>query len=255
VLVLLGSWNLASNVAAPFLTIYLIQQLGYGLTTVTGLWVLSQLSNVLTIYLWGRLSDRLSNKAVLSVALPAYFACLLSLVFIDSAAGPNVKLAGLALMHVVMGMAAGGIGLAAGNLGLKFAPQDQATSYLAMTGLVSAVVGGMAPILAGAIAQWVAQSELSMLVRWTSPSRHTEVSLLSFAHWEFLFALSAILGLYVMHALSRIDEGDQVSEHRVMQEFAIEALRTVNHLSSVGGVLGGLFPFQRLAERRRRPRA
>lgn len=40
-LVLLGAWNLASNVAAPFLTVYLIQQLGYGLSSVTGLWVLS----------------------------------------------------------------------------------------------------------------------------------------------------------------------------------------------------------------------
>ena len=69
-LILLGAWNLASNVAAPFLTVYLMQQLGYGLSVVTGLWVLSQLANVLTIYLWGRLSDRLSNKAILSVAFP-----------------------------------------------------------------------------------------------------------------------------------------------------------------------------------------
>jgi hypothetical protein len=40
----------------------------------------------------------------------------------------------------------------------------------------------------------------------------------------------------------------------VIQEFALEALRTVNHLSSIGGVLGSLFPFQRLNERRRRAR-
>ena len=255
VLVLLAAWNLASNVAAPFLTVYLIQQLGYGLTTVTSLWVLSQLANVLTIYLWGRLSDRLSNKAVLSVALPAYFACLLSLVFIDATTTASTsRLVALAVMHFVMGAATGGIGLAAGNLGLKFAPQGQATAYLAMTGLVSAIVGGVAPIVAGMFAQGVAQSELSVVMRWTSPDRRAELAVLSFAHWEFLFAISCVLGLYVMHALSRIDEGDQISEHRVMQEFALEALRTVNHLSSIGGVLGDLFPFQRLAERRRRVR-
>jgi len=254
VLVLLAAWNLASNVAAPFLTVYLIQQLGYGLTTVTSLWVLSQLANVVTIYLWGRLSDRLSNKAVLSVALPAYFACLLSLVFIDATTTSTSRLVALAVMHFVMGAATGGIGLAAGNLGLKFAPQGQATAYLAMTGLVSAIVGGVAPIVAGLFAQGVAQSELSVVMRWTSPDRRAELAVLSFAHWEFLFAISCVLGLYVMHALSRIDEGDQISEHRVMQEFALEALRTVNHLSSIGGVLGDLFPFQRLAERRRRVR-
>jgi hypothetical protein len=92
-------------------------------------------------------------------------------------------------------------------------------------------------------------------MRWVSPERTAEVSVLSFTHYEFLFALSAAIGLYVMHALSRIREGAEVSERLVMQEFALEAMRTVNQLSSVGGVLGSLVPFQRLTERRMRRRA
>jgi MFS family permease len=43
--------------------------------------VASQVANALTMYLWGRLSDRLSNKAILAVALPAYFGCLVALLF------------------------------------------------------------------------------------------------------------------------------------------------------------------------------
>jgi len=253
-LVLIAAWNLASNMAAPFLTVYLIQQMGYGLSTVTRLWVLSQLANVLTIYLWGRLSDRLSNKGVLSVVFPVYFACILSLVFIGGATNSSLQLASLGAMHVAMGAAAGGIGLGMGNLGLKLAPQGQGTPYLAMTGLVTAVAGGVAPLIAGVLAQQLQASELSVLVRWVSPSHHGELAVFDFAHWEFLFALSGVLGLYVLHALSRVDEGKEVSERRVIQEFALEALRTVNHLSSIGGVLGSLFPFQRLAERRKRSR-
>lgn len=57
-----------------------------------------------------------------------------------------------------------------------------------------------------------------------------------------------------MHAVSRIEEGSEVSERRVIQEIGLEALRTVNHLSSIGGVLGSLFPFGRLSDRRRRAR-
>jgi EamA domain-containing membrane protein RarD len=45
-----------------------MQQLGYGLSTVTGLWVASQLANAFTLFLWGNVPDRLSNKAVLRVA-------------------------------------------------------------------------------------------------------------------------------------------------------------------------------------------
>src|SRR5690242_14781260 len=39
VIVFMASWNFASNLAAPFLTVYLLQQLGYGLGTVTTLWI------------------------------------------------------------------------------------------------------------------------------------------------------------------------------------------------------------------------
>lgn len=250
-LVLLAAWNLASNIAAPFLTVYLLRQLGYGLATVTGLWVTSQFANAVALYLWGRLSDRLSNKAILAVALPAYFAGTLGLVFAAAVASDRVQLALLGLLHVVMGGASGGIALATGNIGLKLAPQGRGTAYLAVIGLVSALAGGAAPLIGGAIAQALAQSELSLIVRWMSPARSEDMVVFGFAHWEFLFALSALLGLYVMHALSRVREGAEISERVVMQELALEALRTVNHLSSIGGVIGGVFSFARVSQWRR----
>ena len=212
--------------------------------------VTSQVANALTLYLWGRLSDRLSNKAILAVALPVYFVCTLGLVFTDIRDHALLKLGLLYVLHVAMGAATGGIGLATGNLGLKLAPQGEGTAYLAVIGLVSALCGGVAPLVAGWIADWFETRELSMVVRWVSPARTGEVSVFAFAHWEFLFAISALLGLYVMHALSRIREGDEISERRVIQEFGIEALRTVNHLSSIGGLLGLVFPFTRVRERR-----
>ncbi|HEU4460287.1 MAG TPA: MFS transporter [Methylibium sp.] len=254
VLVFLGAWNLASNIAAPFFTVYLIRQLGYGLSTVTALWVTGQVANALTLYLWGRLSDRLSNKAVLAVALPVYFACVLALVFASALDHAAARLVLLVVLHALMGAASGGIGLASGNLGLKLAPRGQATAYLATIGLVSATLGGLAPLLGGALAEWFQATRLALVVRWESPVRETDITMLAFAHWEFLFALSAALGLYAIHALSRVTEGAAISERLVIQELALEALRAVNQLSTIGGALGGLFPFQRLAERRRAPR-
>ena len=250
-LLLLGGWNLASNMASPFLTVYLMRQLGLGLSTVTTLWVASQLANATTLFMWGRVSDRLSNKAILSVALPLYFACTFGLVFADAGGLQGLQLPLLYALHIAMGAAGGGIALACGNLGMKLAPRSEGTAYLAAVGLVSAVFGGAAPVLAGAIAQAVSQSQLSILVRWTSSTTSGEVSVLAFAHWEFLFALSALLGLYVMHTLSRIQEGDEVSERVVVQELALEAVRTVNHVSSLGGLIGNVFSFERTSERRR----
>lgn len=250
-LVFLGAWTIAANLAAPFLTVYLMEQRGYVLATVTSLWVASQFANALTVYWWGRLSDRLSNKAVLAVVLPVHFGCMLALVFVDAIADSRAQMAALYAIHFVLGIATGGIGLATGNLGLKLAPHGQGTPYLAAIGLVAAVAGGVAPVAAGALAEWFKASELSAVVRWVSQSNEAEMTIFSFAHWEFLFAISALAGLYVMHALSRIDEGREISERQVIQQFALEAWRSVNNLSSLGGSLGSLFPFERLSERRK----
>jgi MFS family permease len=249
-LVMLGAWNFASNFAAPFLTVYLIQQLGYGLGTVTQLWVINQVFNAFTLYAWGRVSDRLSNKAILSVALPAFFACTVALVLARAGAPYGMQLVILALVHAAMGVVGGGIGLATGNLGIKMAPAGEGTSYLAAVGLVSSAAGGLAPLIAGAIGEWLQSSEFALVLRWVGSTTTRELSVLRFEHYEFLFAVAGLLGLYVMHALSRIREGDEVSERRVVQELLLEAQQTVGQLSSIGGLLSSVFSFDRLSERR-----
>jgi MFS family permease len=255
VIVFMASWNVASNIAAPFITVYLLKQMGYALGTVTTMWITSQVANALTMYLWGRLSDRLSNKAILAVALPAYFGCLVALPFTAVPAVHALTLPLIYLIHLIMGAAAGGIGLATGNLGLKLAPQGQGTAYLANVSLVGSLSGGLAALLGGALADWFSARELALHLNWTSPGRSDQLTVLQFQHWEFLFAISFALGLYVLHALSRINEGREISERVVIQQFAAEAVRTLDQLSPIEGLRAVLlFPFGRLSERRRQPR-
>jgi hypothetical protein len=64
----LGPWNFAVNLAAPFFTVYMLKRLGLGLSVVIALTVLSQTVNSGFIRIWGRFSDRYSNKSVLSVS-------------------------------------------------------------------------------------------------------------------------------------------------------------------------------------------
>lgn len=238
VIVFMASWNLASNLAAPFITVYLLRQLGFALGTVTTLWIAGQVATALTLYLWGRLSDRLSNKAVLRVALPAYFACLGALPFTALPEVHWLTLPLLYLLHLVMGAAAGGITLAAGNLGLKLAPQGRATAYLAAVGLAGSLAAGLAALAGGALAGWFQQ-----------------VRLLQIHHWEFLFALSFLLGFYALHRLARIREGEEHSERVVVQQFVLEAFRSIDQLSPIDGLRTViLFPFGRLRDRRLKPR-
>ena len=255
VIVFMGSWNFASNLAAPFLTVYLLQQLGYGLGTVTTLWISSQVANALTMYLWGRLSDRLTNKAILAVAVPAYLGCLVAFPFSAIPEVHALTLPLLYLIHVIMGAASGGIGLATGNLGLKLAPQGRGTSFLAAVGLAGAAAGGLASLVGGALADWFSARELNVLVHWASASASHQITVIKFQHWEFLFAISFLLGWYVLHALSRIDEGREHSERQVIQQFVEEASRSISQLSPIEGLKNVvLFPLGRMRDRRLRPR-
>lgn len=255
VIAFMASWNFASNLAAPFIAVYLLRQLHYGLALVTALWVASQLANALTLYWWGRLSDRLSNKAILAVALPFYFASLMGLPFSSVPGEHALTLPLLFLLHVLLGAASGGIGLATGNIGLKLAPRGQGTAYLSAAGFAGALAAGSAAIAGGGLAEWFSARDLAIFVHWGSPAGNALATVLEFQHWEFLFALSALAGVYVLHALSRIEEGPEISERVVVQHFVSEARRSIDQLSPVEGLRNALlFPLGWLTERRRRPR-
>jgi MFS family permease len=254
-IIFMASWNFASNLAAPFLTVYLLKQLGYGLDTVTALWAASQIANAFTLYAWGQISDRLSNKAILATALPAYFGCLIGLPASSLPEPHLLTLPLLAVIHVVMGIASGGIGLATGNISLKLAPQGRGTAYLASVSLSGAVAGGVAALAGGALAEWFSARELALKVEWSSPGSSGGFVALQFSHWEFLFGIAFALGMYVLHALSRVREGREVSEREVIRTFVMEAGRMIELLSSTAAnSLDVLFPFGRLFDRRRRSR-
>ncbi|HEY9022871.1 MAG TPA: hypothetical protein VIP05_01135, partial [Burkholderiaceae bacterium] len=107
-----------------------------------------------------------------------------------------------------------------------------------------------APLVAGAVGEWLQSSQLALVLRWVSNTTTHELSVVRFEHYEFLFAIAGLMGLYVMHALSRVHEGEEVSERRVVQELLLEARQSVDQLSSLGSLLGSVFPFERLNERR-----
>ncbi len=256
VIVFMASWNFASNLAAPFIAVYLLRQMQLGLAVVTALWVAATLANALTLYWWGRLSDRLSNKAILAVALPFYFASLMALPLASIPDEHELTLPLLFLIHLVMGAASGGVGLATGNIGLKLAPHGQGTAYLSATALAGALAAGFAALAGGGLAEWFRSRDLAIFVHWGSPAGNALTTVLEFQHWEFLFAISFLCAGYVLHALSRIAEGPEISERVVVQQLVSEARRSIDQLSPVEGLRNVmLFPLGWLSERRRRPRS
>jgi MFS family permease len=244
----LTSWSFSTNLAAPFITVYLLEQLHLGLGWVVVLWAVSQLANAMTVGLWGRLSDRMSNKAVLQTTAPALLVCLL-LLPMAGALGPSPAL--LVAIHVVMGVATGGTALASGNIALRLAPRGEGTAYMAAIGLCNAAAAGIAPLLGGLLADWFATRELSVAITWQTPGSEVAFTPVHLQHWEFFFVLAAATGLYALHALTMVEEGEGPAGRVLVRDLVLEAARGLRSLSSVAGLrIAGGFPFGRLAGRR-----
>src|SRR5438067_828461 len=147
------------------------------------------------------------------------------------------------------------LALAPGNRGRKLAAHGGGTHYLAVVALAGAFASGVAAITGGALADWFASRELSVFVHLTSASAAHELIVMNFRHWEFLFGISFLCGAYVLHALSRVDEGAEHSERQVIQEFVAEASRSLSQLSPIDGLKDAvLFPIGRVRDRRLRGR-
>jgi len=248
-----GVWNFACNLSAPFFAVYFIQQLGLSLGLVVVLWTISQLAYMLTLRMWGRLSDRLSPRAVLAVGVPVYLGAVLALPFAALPAPHPLTVPVLAVIHLVMGAATAGIGLASANIGLAMAPERHATEYLASVSLVASLAAGLAPVVGGTLASVFAHQEISLVLHWGAVTGGAEMIALRFRHWEFLFALTFVIGLYAVYVLSLIREGRHISEREVIDHLVSEAQRTMRSLSSVSGLrVATSFPFGWLSDSRSR---
>ncbi|MDK2915506.1 MAG: hypothetical protein PWR25_63 [Euryarchaeota archaeon] len=250
-IVFLGSWNFAVNLASPFFTVYMLQRIGLDVSIVVALSVLSQVMNIIFYRSWGRVSDRYSNKSVLAVSGPLFMLAIFAWMFVTL---PDVYILTyplLVLIHILMGISLAGVSLASGNISLKMAPQGQATSYLAASTFANSVAAGVAPILGGLFVDFFAKRELIWTLIWKDPVRELVFVTLDIQQWEFFFLFAFILGLYSLHRLAMVQEEGEAKEQEVVDELIAGVRRDMRNFSPAGGLRDFVkFPFSALGSRR-----
>jgi MFS family permease len=229
-------WTFAINLAAPFFIIYMLQRIGLPLSTVTMLFVLSQVTNVLFLRIWGRLADRFSNKSVLAVSGPLFLAAILLWTFTTMPERYVLTMPLLVAIHILTGMSLAGVSLATVNIALKLSPKGQAHSFMAVYGVAGAAAGGVAPMLAGMFADFFASRELAVSVSWAAPGKQYAVHALNFRALDFLFVLAFIVGLFAMRLLRRVVEKGEAEETVVRDELRNEVVGGLRTISAVPGV-------------------
>jgi len=218
----LGAWNFAINLATPFFTVYMLDQLEMNLSLVIVLGTLSQLVHLMCLRMWGKFIDKFSNKTVLKVTAPMYLICIFAWTFTTMPEPHILTLPLLIVIHVILGIATAGTTLATGNIGLKLAPQGSALSYLSAVSLVNSLAAGIAPILGGQFADFFTLRNLSLSVAYDSPNIDFAVRALDIQGWDFFFIFAFLLGFVALQRLVVVNEEGDVDENLLLEEIGKE---------------------------------
>lgn len=257
----LSSWQFAINLATPFFTVFIVRQLGFDMTFVMVLNVVSQITNLAALRSWGLLSDRFAHKSVLAVAAPTYILCIVAMIAASEIGRGPLGIAYLVALHALMGAAVGGVTLATTNIALKLSPKGSATAYVATSALTSSFAAGIAPILGGLFADFFARRQFALLLRWSGPHGVVQLAPLQLSHWDFYFLIAGLLGLYALHRLSLVHEEGQIERRAMLQQVLGQSRRVVRNLGTVAGLRavtdlpGALLRDARLRTRFRRRQA
>ena len=232
----LSSWQFAVNLATPFFTVFIVRRLGFEMTFVMALSVVSQITNLLAVRSWGSLSDRFAHKSVLAVAAPTYILCIVAMAGASRLGTGARGMAYLVALHALMGAAVAGVTLATTNIALKLSPKGEATAYVATSALASSLAAGIAPVLGGLSADFFAQRRFELLLRWTSPEGVVLLSPLMLSAWDFYFLFAGLLGFYALHRLSLVNEEGHIERREMVQQVLGETRRVARNLGTVSGL-------------------
>lgn len=229
------SWQAAANFAAPFLTVFMVRQLGLGVELALVMGAISQLANVAVLRSWGHLSDSFANKSVLQFCAPLSIAATVAMVAVSQMEGQATVIAWLAVLHALLGAAVAGITLCSANIALKLSPRGSATAYLAANAMASALAAGLAPIVGGLLADFFAARRFQLTFQWTSPDGDWMFPF-TIHHWDFYFLISGVIGLYALHRLSLVREEGEIDPKEMAFQVWLQARRTARNISSVAGL-------------------
>jgi len=222
-LTFLGLWGFASNLAIPFFAVYMLVRLQFPLAWVIGFSVLSQGFNILFLRVWGRYVDRFGTKAVLSLCVSLYLLVIIGWVFTTMPEQYFLTIPLLFLLHIFMGIAAAGVNITVGTIGLKLAPQGESTSYLAGASLVVNVGAGIGPLFGGYLADFFMNRQLTLTLSWMQPGASVSVPALSIIGYDFLFVIAFVYGLITLAVLATVKEEGEVSRETVLESLVYPA--------------------------------
>ena len=218
-------WAFALNLATPFFSVYLMKMLNMPLSYIIALNMLSQFTSIIFIRIWGRLSDKYSNKTIIRICAPIYIAVILAWTFTTMPAAHLFTMPLLILIHIFNGISTSGINLAMSNIGLKLAPKGEAIVYISARSMITSLFAAVAPVIGGLLADFFSSHQLSWNIEWKSPDMTSILHLVELQQWDFFFAIGAVLAIISLRWLSSVKEEGEMDKSEAMKEIRENFIR------------------------------
>jgi MFS family permease len=196
-------WHFAAMAGAPFISMYLMQDVGMDLFQVLLLWSASWVGGALCSQHMGRWADRYGSRPVLILCISGKSLNMIALLLVP--AEPALAFVILVPVFMIDQMLNSGILIANNGFMIKNSPSENRTMYIAACQALAGLVGGVTSIAAGALLASLAEA------RWTLLGK-------AWGHFHVMFAVSAVLRWIAAAWVHRLREPNAQSTMHIVDE-------------------------------------
>ncbi|MCF6404677.1 MFS transporter [Chitinophaga filiformis] len=232
-----SAWVFALNIAIPFFTVFMMKALRLPISYIIILSIISQLSSIMTIRIWGTFADKYSNKTIIALSAPIYIVCIIAWCFVGMYSNFYINLLLLTGIHIFSGISTAGINLSLTNIGLKLAPREDAIVYLSVKNIITAFFSSLGPLAGGILADYFTSRSLMITATWHSPGFTKAGRLVSLHDWNFLFLIGALLALLSMELLAHVNEVGEVDKDVVKKVMRKSIKRDLKEYFLIGNII------------------
>lgn len=190
--------------AGPFYIVYALERLKLDYVWIQVLGTLSSLASLLSMPLWGYLSDKFGNRPLLAIA--AFGVGILPIQWAFTSREHLVgTLVILSVNHLLGGLFWAGVGLTQFNLLIAVTPAERKSVYVAAMSAATGLAGGLAPILGGATLTALHSVQIAPL-GWAMGS------------YQVLFLMNAALRFLALFSLRGVPTSGETTAREVLTQ-------------------------------------
>lgn len=219
-------WSFSVYFASPFFALYFLRDLKFSYSFIALLSVVAALSDLLAMPLWGRLSDKVRNKAVIRFA--GWVVVFLPLAW--TTVTPDSRMVPI-LLQLVGGGFWAGVTLCINNLLLGISPREEKPLFFSTFNMVGGLSSAAGAALAGYLLKLMSTADIQLFGWKLLPI-------------QIVFIVSTLLRLASLQRVRPVAEPDEMPLGRM-----IRVLRNVRGLHLSNGFSSLLHPFVEITKK------